>query len=377
MNLSDSVLIESSSAREQGLSVIEAQNLQFRLLRKVKDVFFALWRGSGYITTKQVADYYQVSEKTISKNLQRNRDEFKSDGAVLVTGDDLKDARDIMSLASRASHINLFTPRAVIRMGFILEESEVAVQVRTTALNVIQGIGDLVSSEEILANLMSSKSPYESFIDNLQLKVSSPLADYYDVIAKDLKRLYPDGGIPGLTKQDIRERLAALSTYTQSWKLSTQKELKFNLRSSTRAKCPDLVSDPIPVNVDGEDRKAVFMFQIENLLVEPENIEECIGRQYIKRAKNEMGVDYAYIFLVAPFGATPDAQAYIQNDLPTEMKGFVGAITVQDLAVFLRKQAGSERMTNIVKGQITTQFEQLLKYRIPTDPLSVLFGMTF
>lgn len=376
MKLTHTVLIESKSARDQGVSAIVDQGLQQRLLNKVKSIFFAMWQGAGYLTIKQIADFYDVPEKTVDKNLQRNRDEFLSDGVIRVEGDSLREVRDIMSLSPTARHVNLFPPRAVIRMGFILQGSDVAAQVRTSALNVLQGVTDLVSSEEVLNSLLLGNPPYQALISSSELKISAPLEPHYVAISKKLKSTYATGGIPGLTKENIREKLAALSTYTQEWKLNTQKEIRFTLRT-LRTKYPDLASELIPVNVDGEIKTALFLFQLEDLMIELEDVEDCLGRQYAKHAKGYCMPDYVYQFLVAPFGATPDAQVYIQNHLPQELKGFVGVITVKELAEFLRDQAWQERTRGLVKGEINTQFEEILKYKIPDDPLSILMGLTF
>lgn len=376
MKLSDSVLIESKSARDQGLSAIVDQGLQQRLLSKVKSVFFALWRGTGYLTTKQLADFYGVLENTIRQNYSRFKSEFDADGVEKVEGEALREVRDILSLSSFTPQVSLYPPRAVIRMGFILQGSDVAVQVRTSALNVLQGLTNLVSSEEVLNSLIVANPPYRALIGDSELKISSPLEPHYAAIGKKLKSTYSTGGIPGLTKEKLREKLAALSTYTQAWKLNTQKEIQFTLKT-LRTKYPDLASELIPINVDGETKTALFLFQLEDLMIEPEHVEECLGRQYAKHAKGYCMPDYVYQFLVAPFGATPDAQAYIQNHLPQELKGFVGVVTVKELAEFLRDQAWQERMRGLVKGEINTQFEEILKYRIPDDPLSILMGLTF
>lgn len=375
MNLSDSVLIESKSARDQGLSAIAAKGSQERILNKVRVIFFSLWRGEGYLTIEEVAVYYDVPKNTIAKNVQRCREEFLADGVKVLRGNDLRDAKDTMSLPSTISQITLFPPRAVIRMGFILQESLVAAQVRTAALNVLQGVGNLVSSEEILSSLLAGNPPYKFLIDSAGLKLSTPLGDYYDAISKKLRSSYPTGGIPGMKKEQIREKLAALSTYTKSWKLNTQKEIKFCLKS-VRTKYPDLVTDLIPVNVDGQTKKAIFIFQIEDLIVELEDIEDCVGRQYAKLVKQYCMADFVYHFLVAPFGATPDVEMYVKTYLHPEIRGFIGIITVKELAEFLRKQAWDERSRGLVKGGISDLFKEILKYEIPTAPLSLLMGLT-
>ena len=377
MPLTDSVLIESKSARDHGVSAIESQGLQLKILENVKTAFFALWRENSYMTTRQVADYYKVDEKTVDKNLQRNRAEFKADGLVCIRAkDDLegfREARDIMSLASNASQGNLLPPRAVIRMGFFLQDSEVATQVRTATLNLIQGVAHLFEPQ-VIDSLLSGYPVLDPFAGSGQLSISAPLVNHYASIEHLLKRAYPDGGIPGMSKQDIREKLAALSTYTENWKFGTQKEMSYKLSSSVCAKYPDLTTQPFVLAVDGQPKTAVLMFQISDLVVDERDVELAVGRQYLKRAIEAIPVDYAFLFLVSPFGATPRAEDAIRRDLPSEMKGFVGVMTVKEVAETLLKQAKAERKANLVKGEVRKAFSSILDYQIPVDPLLLMLN---
>ena len=108
------------------------------ILNKTQVLFFALWKGVGISTTEQVAIFYEVPTSTVRQVSVRLRDEFVSDGLKCVQGQDLDDARDILSLASRASQLVLWTPRAVLRLGMVLKSSSIAKQVRTSLLDLAQ-----------------------------------------------------------------------------------------------------------------------------------------------------------------------------------------------------------------------------------------------
>lgn len=379
MKLSDSVLIESKSARDQGLSAITDQKSQQRLLNKVKSVFFALWRKGEYMTTDQLAVFYDKPVDTIKKNRQRHSDEFEADGVIFVEGDDLRELKqlgDMLSPSSQnARHAYLYPPRAVIRMGFILQGSEVAAQVRTAALNLIQGVGHFFEPKVIDA-LLSGYPVLNSFAERGNLSISAPLADHYDAIESCLKKAFPDGGIEEMGKAGIREKLAALSTYTENWKFGTQKEMGYKLASSLCAKYPDLTTQAFPIVVDGQPKTAVLMFQISDLVVDERDVELAVGRQYIKRATEALPVDYAFLFLISPFGATPRAYDAIRRDLPSEMKGFVGVMTVKEVGEALLKQAKAERKASLVKGEIRKAFSDILEYEIP-DPLLLMMNFKF
>ncbi len=371
MKISDDVLVESKSARDQSLVVIQTEVLQQDLLNRVKPLIFALWQASSYMTTKQVAEFYEVPESTIRQNYLRFKPEFDADGVEKLTGKDLKEVRDSLSLSSFAPKAMLFSPRAVIRMGFILQGSPVAAQVRTAVLNIVQGVGHLFEPQVIHA-LISGYPVLNAFAGSSDLTVSAPLALYYQSIERHLKSKYPDGGIPGLSKQQIRDRLAALSTYTEKWKFDTQKELRYSLGNSVATKYPDLLTQPFPLVVDGRSRSAVLMFHLAETLVDVPDIEVAVGRQYLKRATEHLSVDYAFLFLAAPFGATPRAEASIRQDLPQEMKGFVGVMTIKEVAETLVAQAKAERKTNLVRGEIKRNFKDILDYEIPTRPLLLM-----
>ncbi len=373
MKLTNSVLVESKSARDFGVAEIVSRDSQMVLLNRVKAVCFAAWRGRGWMTTEQIALYCDVPENTVRQNHRRFKAEFDDDGVEKLTGEELQEVRDIMSLSSFAPQAIIFPPRAVLRMGFILKESQIAAGVRTAALNLIQGVCELFEPK-IVEALIDGHPVLNPFATSGMLAISAPLAPYYDAIERSLKSRYPDGGIPGMRKENIRDRLAALSTYTADWKLDSLKELRYELSSSVCAKYPDLSSSVISIKVDGEFKKAVLIFHLTDLLIDERDVELAIGRQYLKRAKEYFQIDYAFLFLVSPFGATPRAEDYIRRDLPSEMRGFLGVMTVKEVASLLVAKAKLERTKNLVKGDIKKQFADLLNYEIPMSPLLLLMN---
>jgi hypothetical protein len=321
-----------------------------------------------------VAEYYEVPENTIRQNYTRCKTEFDSDGVIKVEGEDLKDARDIMSLPSRTSQATLFPPRAVVRMGFILKDSAVAAQLRSVTLNVLQGVGHIID-RKMLDALSAGFPALSPFRNGADLSISAPLAPHFDMIERKLRGAFPDGAIPGLKKKDIREKLAALSTYTQDFKFGTQTEMRFPLGTKTCAQYPDMISPVFEFDVDGQKKTAVFALQITEFLVEHQDVQDAIGRQYVKTCREHYKTDYAFFFLVSPFGATPLAEACIRDRLPHEMRGFFGVMTVKDVAKFLTQQARDERKSNLVKGEVKKNFAQILDYHIPTAPLELLLGI--
>ena len=134
--LTDSVLIESKSARDEQLSNISPERAA-EILGKVKTLYFALWQGTSTAVTDQIANFYEVPEANLRKLLKTHREEFASDGLKAIRGKALSDARNLWSLPSRTSQVTIWTPRAVLRAGMLMRDSKVAKAVRTSLLDAV------------------------------------------------------------------------------------------------------------------------------------------------------------------------------------------------------------------------------------------------
>ena len=98
MDFSSDLLVESKSAREQGIGKLKIQHSEEQVLNKVKQLFFAVWKDVGRASRQQLADFYEVSVESIDSNYQRHKDEFESDGVEVLRGADLKEGKRIMRL---------------------------------------------------------------------------------------------------------------------------------------------------------------------------------------------------------------------------------------------------------------------------------------
>ncbi len=156
------------------------------------------------------------------------------------------------------------------------------------------------------------------------------------------------------------------------WDFRTQKQLRYEL-ASLRYKYPDF-SIMLPSVIDGVEERVLFMFMFDDLIIKEEYVESCVGRNYITYAKENLNINHAFLFFVAPFGATPDAEIYIKQKWSEEKtKGYVGALTVKELAQLLFTQARACKKSNFVKGEIRKDFADLLTYQMP-DPLLLLMN---
>ncbi len=137
--ITNSVLIESKTAREHQLAQIDEERATF-VLNKIKSLFFAVWKGTNTTVTEQVAQFYEVPEGSLRKLLKFHRSEFESDGLKTIRGKALSDARYLWSLPSKTSQVTVWTPRAVLRAGMLMRDSEVAKAVRTSLLNAVEKV---------------------------------------------------------------------------------------------------------------------------------------------------------------------------------------------------------------------------------------------
>ncbi|PGD87926.1 hypothetical protein COM47_05890 [Bacillus wiedmannii] len=92
-------------------------------------------------STKQVSKFYKVSRYLINKVIERNRDELTSDGMHYQTYSEVAEkvsGHGVNLLESGVSYrgTNVFPKRAILRIGMLLRDSEIAKQVRTQLLNI-------------------------------------------------------------------------------------------------------------------------------------------------------------------------------------------------------------------------------------------------
>ncbi|WDL92797.1 hypothetical protein JCR32_02830 [Bacillus sp. HNR-4] len=136
-------------------NIREANMNRTEVLEKVKELL--LLPNLEMATTRQVADFYEVPVKTIQTIHARHLEEIKSDGHVTKTGKAL--ANELVTLNMKDtkitnkrgyilvecgeyettfphSTIGLFPRRAILRIGMLLRDSEVAKEVRTQLLNI-------------------------------------------------------------------------------------------------------------------------------------------------------------------------------------------------------------------------------------------------
>lgn len=178
--LSDSVLVESRSARDGHLGDMPHERAQ-STLEKIKGLYFALWKGVGTAITQQMVEFYEIPVDTVRSAFNRHKDEFVSDGVREVTGKDLKALRGIgnciMQLPEATTRVTIWTPRSALRLGMVLKDSTVAKAVRTSLLDSVEHVIPALDQEnerlKLELQLMRARQKYQDSGYAIQMSTSA------------------------------------------------------------------------------------------------------------------------------------------------------------------------------------------------------------
>lgn len=170
--MDNNILLESKTARNEQLAKFSnEQTLEY--LNKAKSIIMAVWKGKGFCTNKELAEYYEIPYRTLKDLVKRHGDELQADGMRTIIGEEVREMR-VQELVprSKASKMTLHTPKSALRIGMLLRDSEVAKQVRNLLLNLTQQIPQIVQQQVL---------PTENFnkFEN-HLKFALPLAEFLE-----------------------------------------------------------------------------------------------------------------------------------------------------------------------------------------------------
>lgn len=152
--------------------------------------------NTEYATTEMVAEFYNESVETIRQVVVRHNKEIVSDGYKTLTGNELSDIKSLCQIKSRARSLAIFPKRAILRIGMLLRDSNVAIELRTKLLDIIQkaeaGNGNAYvetiqdNNEELMLQMNIGRA-YASGDINALLKATAELnaynkkkTEYYD-----------------------------------------------------------------------------------------------------------------------------------------------------------------------------------------------------
>jgi hypothetical protein len=100
---------------------------------------FVMFQGEYLLTTRQVADFYEVDERTMRRLVEEHREEIEHSGYRTLEGGELKDFRDYVKdknvLNIKTPAISVFNFRAFLNAGMILKGSARAQYIRQLLLD--------------------------------------------------------------------------------------------------------------------------------------------------------------------------------------------------------------------------------------------------
>lgn len=154
--------IEDKGLREKYINKLE-------VLDKVKKI--VTLPNTELMTTKMVAEWYEVEFKTIEKLIQRNVDELTENGMLFMKYSEIKDRvnSDIVSelkISRRGTYV--FSKRALLNVGMLLRDSVIARRVRTALLDQQEELTDeqkvkgIDEEERLLLNIIRAKDKLET-----------------------------------------------------------------------------------------------------------------------------------------------------------------------------------------------------------------------
>lgn len=206
-------LLDNKTLREEMIDRIE-------VLDKVKKL--VMLEGADFMTADQVAEYYEVSDKTIKRTTERHLEELQSDGFTIINPTNyhssLKSTKTTKSGFSNVipfktektkykltitdnngmtvdipnRGIRIFPKRAILRVGMLLRDSKIAIEVRSQLLNAVEKVDVKVAVEDIETEQNYINKISMAFSKNDRLGMLTASADLDDFRKRHIKKLTDD-----------------------------------------------------------------------------------------------------------------------------------------------------------------------------------------
>lgn len=130
-------LIENKENREKVIERVE-------VLDQVKEILTL--GNTEFVTVELAAQYYEVGKEVVKKVIQRHREELETDGLNVYKQKDIKKIIETVENTKRGQNVPfkisprgmiLIPKRALLRIGMLLRDSQVAKEVRSRLLDII------------------------------------------------------------------------------------------------------------------------------------------------------------------------------------------------------------------------------------------------
>lgn len=204
------------------------------VLEKVKRLMTI--SSTDFVTTQMVANYYEVTDEAIRKITKTNMDEFLSDGMRKIHPSDFLtqqklvqniskkrgavtfDFNDGSSITIPNLGMRIYPKRAVLRIGMLLQQSEIAKAVRTTLLDKTEDNSIETVSTDVQMLVDTVNELKSLLVDSLKV-ISADRAVFSDIMNKQHK-LIVDLSQTASKLKDQKEMLHTTTTLSDavSWK---------------------------------------------------------------------------------------------------------------------------------------------------------------
>lgn len=116
-------------------------NLALQEVEKNVGIQTNYYEDEMWLTKKQVQEFYEISDSTIERYIEKNSEELTKNGYKVLRGKALKDYKEndatLMSEGSKISVLGIFSFRAFLNLGMLLTESEKAKVLRSMILDIV------------------------------------------------------------------------------------------------------------------------------------------------------------------------------------------------------------------------------------------------
>lgn len=202
--------INDKNLREKSLGRVE-------VLDKVKEVILLPY--GEVMTARQVADYFEVPINSINTTTKRYREELDEYGVKTILGIELINFKNnfdqetlIKYKLNKANRsLNLYETKAIFKLAFLLEESDIAKQIREILKDEYPNVYCSLSSTPAKFKRYEDKLEYmlnEIFGDYIKIEKQIKCGDYYiDYVINELIAIECDEyGHSGYNKKREKQR---------------------------------------------------------------------------------------------------------------------------------------------------------------------------
>ncbi len=246
---------------------------KLNVLEKVKELITL--PNTELMTTKMVAEWYDVSEKLIQWHIMQNKDELTENGLKVIEKDELKEFKrkltslvelgqsqsplDQFGIGLRAKSLTILSKRAILNLGMLLRDSQVARRVRTVLLDIEESSSheqktseidrekELTmkvvfagSEEEMLVALRELREYKDRHIKQLEEKLEEqkPKVSYYETIiqskdAINITQIAKDYGLSGSKLNNILHEQGVQYKSNDQWVLYSKYQTEGYIKSHT------------------------------------------------------------------------------------------------------------------------------------------------